>query len=121
MRALKAWEKRFLAYPVIVFAVLLLGYFYHNRSPEIIKETKHYIIYSTATKKQTNQTAQVAEIVYKGYLQLADQLGLKVKLQQKLKIKLFKDREEFRRCNPNIGWMEGFYRTPNCYQYFPPH
>jgi hypothetical protein len=118
MQVLKAWEKCFLALLTIIIAVLLLNYFYHNRSPEIIKETEHYIIYSTATKEQTDEIAQVAEIVYKGYLQLSDQLGLKVQPHPKLKMKLYKNRQEFRRCNPNIGWIEAFYIRPYCYQYY---
>lgn len=118
MRVLKAREKHFLLYLAIASAVLLSVYFYRYWSSEIIKETEHYIIYSTATKVQTNQIAQVAEIVYKGYLQFSDQLGLKVRPHPKLKMKLFKNREEFRRCNPNIGWVEAFYRRPYCYQYY---
>jgi hypothetical protein len=35
-----------------------------------------------------------------------------------LKVKLFKDRAEFRRVNPNLGWAEAFYREPYCRAYF---
>jgi hypothetical protein len=33
-------------------------------------------------------------------------------------VKLFKDRGEFRRINPNLGWAEAFYREPYCRAYF---
>lgn len=38
--------------------------------------------------------------------------------ETRLKIKLFKDRTEFRLCNRVRGWAEGFYRYPYCYQYY---
>jgi hypothetical protein len=33
-------------------------------------------------------------------------------------VKLFKDRAEFRRVNPGLGWAEAFYREPYCRAYF---
>ncbi len=50
--------------------------------------------------------------------QLASQLQCTIRPHPKLKMKLFKDREEFRRCNRSCGWAEAFYRTPYCYQYY---
>jgi len=35
---------------------------------------------------------------------------------QKLKLKLYKDRDEFKRCN-RVGWAEARYRKPYCHQY----
>ncbi len=76
------------------------------------------MIYSTATPEQTAQIGQVAEIVYVSYRQLADQLQCEIQPHPKLKIKLFKDREEFRHCNRIRDWAEAFYRKPYCYQYY---
>ena len=35
-----------------------------------------------------------------------------------LKMKLFKDRKEFRRTHPSLGWAEAFYRAPYCQAYY---
>jgi hypothetical protein len=37
----------------------------------------------------------------------------------KLRVKLFKDRDEFRWVNPGLGWAEAIYRKPYCLAYFP--
>lgn len=39
-------------------------------------------------------------------------------MHPKLKVKLFKDRSEFRWINPNLHWAEAFYREPYCRAYF---
>jgi hypothetical protein len=46
------------------------------------------------------------------------QVKIAPKPHDKLRIKLFKDRDEFRSFNPHCGWAEAFYSTPYCYQYY---
>ncbi len=87
-------------------------------SPEIVVETDHYQILSSATEEQTREIGQVAEIVYSGYWQLTENLQRTLQPHAKLGIKLFKDRPEFRRCNGVYNWVEAFYRPPYCYQYY---
>ena len=118
MRALSTREKRLILYLAILIVFFLGDYFYRYWSPDIIRETEHYVIYSTATPEQTDEIAEIAEIVYEGYLELAKQLQQDIKPHPKLKMKLFKNRKEFRRCNRFIGWAEAFYKKPYCYQYY---
>ncbi|MBF0329938.1 MAG: DUF1570 domain-containing protein [Nitrospirae bacterium] len=118
MRRLSRREKILL----ICFAVLIAVFAWDRArriwSPKITIETDHYTIYSTATPDQTQKIGLVAEIQYAGYMKFLEQLMIAPLRHEKLKIKLFKDRKEFRLCNSDIGWMEAFYRKPYCYQYY---
>jgi hypothetical protein len=118
MRPLKPREKRMLVYLGIFLAVVAWDTARRRWSPDIVQETEHYTIFSTATPDQTAEIGRVAEIVYAGYRQLADRLECQINSHPKLKIKLFKDREEFKHCNRVAGWAEAFYRKPYCYQYY---
>ncbi len=118
MRALTSREKRVL----VLFAVFcgILGWDSVRRrwSPDVVLETEHYLIRSSATTDQTREIGLAAEIVYQGCLQLAGELQHAVQPHPRLKIKLFKDRDEFRFCNRIRDWAEAFYRRPYCYQYY---
>lgn len=118
MRRLNARERRFLIYLGIFAAILGWDTVRRHWSPDIVQETEHYVVYSTATAEQTEEIARVAEIVHAGYGRFADRFGCEICPRGKLKIKLFKDREEFRHCNRVRGWAEAFYRKPYCYQYY---
>lgn len=118
MRALKARENRMLAYLGVFLAIVAWDTTRRRWSADVVEETKHYVIYSTATPGQTIQIGHVAEIVYAGYRKLAGRLECEIQPHAKLKIKLFKDRQEFRHCNRIRGWAEAFYRKPYCYQYY---
>ncbi len=118
MRALKPREKRLLAYLGVLLAFVAWDTVRRHWSPDVVEETEHYVIYSTATPDQTAQIGRVAEIVYAGYRRLADQLGCEMHPHPKLRMKLFKDRDEFRHCNRIRGWAEAFYREPYCHQYY---
>jgi hypothetical protein len=118
MRALTVREKRLLACLAVLVIVLSWDTVRRRWSPTTKIETEHYLIYSTATADQTREIGRVAEIVHRGYLRLLDDLQRHVPPHPKLKIKLFKDREEFRFCNRVRGWAEAFYRRPYCYQYY---
>ena len=118
MRALKPREKRMLIYLGLLLAFIAWDTVRRRWSPSTVEETQHYVIYSSATAEQTAQTGRVAEIVYAGYLELADRLDCEIRPHAKLKMKLFKDRDEFRHCNRGVGWAEAFYRKPYCCQYY---
>jgi hypothetical protein len=90
----------------------------HHWSPHVRLETEHYRLLSSATEEQTREIGRVAEIVYAGYLRLLDDLQWTPPPHPGLQIRLFKDREEFRRCNRVHDWAEAFYIPPICYQYF---
>ncbi len=118
MRVLQKREKRLLVYLALILIVLFCDYIYRRRTVTTIQETEHYIIFSSATDEQTNEIADIAEITYDGYLKFIEQLQLPVKPHPKLKMKLFKDRQEFRRCNRIHSWYEAFYKYPYCCQYY---
>jgi hypothetical protein len=122
-------EHRFLIIFVLLFAIL--GYRIYRIWSEpatkdtkslwtasITKETEHYIISSSATPRQTEEIADVAEIVYAGYKDFIGQLKKEISPHPKLQMKLYKDREEFRRCNRITNWYEAYYSYPYCYQYY---
>jgi hypothetical protein len=86
--------------------------------PTLRLEGPHHVIYSTATPGQTQATAHVLELLYGAY---SNRLGTLTGFRRdppKLEVKLFKDRVEFRRINPGLGWAEAFYREPYCRAYF---
>lgn len=118
MRALTPREKRVLVYFGIFCAILGWDCFRRRWTSHAPFETEHYLIESSATPGQTREIGQVAEIVYRGYQELIGQLQHATSPHPKLRMKLFKDRDEFRRCNRGIGWAEAFYRRPYCYQYY---
>ncbi len=86
--------------------------------PSITLEAAHHLIYSTATRQQTEETAHSLELLYQAYSNRLGSLDTFQSVHPKLKVKLFKDRAEFRRINPNLGWAEAFYREPYCRAYF---
>ncbi len=105
-----------------LFAVLSVIYgwdCWHRRwSPSITQETEHYIVYSTASPEQTQKIGDVVETLYGAYHDFfGDAFGANVG-DAKLKLKLFGDRDKFRRCNRVRGWAEALYRKPYCYAYY---
>ena len=118
MRKLTNREKRLLVLFSIFMTIYLADFYHRFWWPSIVRETEHYKIYSTATAEQTDEIAEIVEIVYAKYLQLFEQFGFQIQEHPKLKMKLFRDREEFRRCNRIYDWAEAFYRKPYCYQYY---
>lgn len=86
--------------------------------PAVTLESPHYFVRSSATKQQTEEMAQAAEQLYVAY---SNRLGTLTNLSRthpRLAMKLYKDREEFRRINPGLGWGEAFYRRPACNAYY---
>jgi hypothetical protein len=118
VRGMKARDKRLLVYFAVFLIIAAWGFMPRIWVPKVRLETDHYAITSSATPAQTREIALVAEIVYDGYGRLLGQWHREVRPHPKLKVKLFKDRREFRRCNRVWGWAEGFYRKPYCYQYY---
>jgi len=86
--------------------------------PTAVVDTAHHRIYSTATHAQTEQTARTLELLYDAY---SDRLGALVGFESRhplMQLKLFKDRREFRRIHPGVGWAEAFYKEPYCRAYY---
>ena len=111
-------EIRLIIYLVVLIVGLLCYKLYFTWFPDKTLESSHYIIYSTATEAQTRKVGEVADLLFEQYTSV---LGKRLTFEipkAKLKLKLYKNREEFRRYNPTIGWGEAFYLYPYCHQYF---
>lgn len=86
--------------------------------PSVTIETARLSIQSSASQAQTEDTARVLELLYTAYSNRLGSLPEFQRVHPKLKVRLFKDRTEFRRINPGLGWAEAFYREPYCRAYF---
>lgn len=57
------------------------------------------------------------EVLYSTYVELLQSVPTISEPHAKLQVKLYRDRNEFKRCN-RVGWAEAFYRAPFCHAYF---
>ena len=111
-------EMRMLLYLLVLLGFAAWKFVPRPWHPSLTLETPCHIIYSTATREQTEATAHALELLYGAY---SNRFGHFAGFQHehpRLKVKLFKDREEFRRINPGLGWGEAYYREPYCRAYF---
>lgn len=111
-------QGRFLVYLMVLLVVTAWRYVPRPWKPTCTIETGHFAIYSTATQEQTRDMAEKLELLYIAYSKRFASLPTFDPNHPKLKVKLFKDRQEFRRINPGLGWAEAFYRKPYCRAYF---
>jgi hypothetical protein len=119
-RRFTAREIRLLCCLVVLLAVLAWKFVPRPWHPTTRFEAPHYLIYSAATQPQTTDTAHALELLYNTY---SNRLGGLPQFQHdhpKLKVKLYRDRSEFRHINPGLGWAEAYYREPYCRAYFSP-
>src|SRR5438034_4565657 len=109
---------RLIGYLLILAAVAAWKFIPRPWHPTVTMETALYAIASTATRAQTEEIARVAEELYVAYSNQFSSLPTFDRSHPKLKMKLFKNRDEFRRINPGLGWAEAFYRKPYCRAYY---
>ena len=117
-RLLGSRRNRLIAYLLILAAVAAWKFIPRPWHPTVTMETAHYMIASSATRAQTEEIGHVVEELYLAYSNQFCSLPNFDKAHPKLKMKLFKSRDEFRRINPNLGWAEAFYRKPYCRAYY---
>jgi Protein of unknown function (DUF1570) len=86
--------------------------------PAITFEAPHHLILSSATQAETADTAHALELLYSAYSNRFGSLPQFQREHPKLKVKLFRDRDEFRRINPGLGWAEAYYQAPYCRAYY---
>jgi hypothetical protein len=115
---LKAREKRLLVYLAIVVGFAVWKFAPRSWTPERTLETAHYQIASTATLEQTEAMARTVEVLYAAYSNRFSTLPTFSTNHPKLKLLLYKDRDEMRRINRGLGWAEAFYRKPYCRAYY---
>jgi hypothetical protein len=114
----KSGQTRWLIYLLVLLGVAAWKYVPRPWHPSITLETAHHIIYSSASRQQTEDTAHAMNLLYDAY---SNRMGTLPQFQRhhpKLKVKLFKDRDEFRWINPGLGWAEAYYQEPFCRAYF---
>ena len=117
-RRFKARHIRFLVYFLVLAGITAWRFVPHPWHPTLILQTPHHIIYSTATRQQTEDTARALESLYLAYSNRFRELPQFQVTDSRLKLKLYKDRNEMRSIHPSMGWAEAFYRAPYCHAYF---
>ena len=115
---LSARAKRLLVYLIVVLGFAAWKFIPRPWHPTLTMDAPHHTIYSTADQEQTADTARALELLYQAYSNRFGALPDFERDHQKLKVKLFKDRAEFRKINPGLGWAEAYYRKPFCRAYF---
>lgn len=81
-------------------------------------ETTHYAIASTAASSQTVLVSNAVESLHGAYTTFfGDSLKIDVD-RPKLKLVLYKDRQEFKAHNRSSPWAEAFYLAPLCHAYY---
>lgn len=115
---LNSRQARFFVYLTVLLLVAGWRYVPRPWKPACTITTAHFTVYSTATDWQTRDMAEKLEILYTAYSNCFSGLPTFDTNHPKLKVKLFKNREEFRHINPGLGWAEAFYRKTYCRAYF---
>ena len=108
-------KKRFLI-DILLVIVVFSGYFWYTHwKPLHELESGHYKAFSTASIEQTREALKKVETLYRAYTTFWDvNTGT---VGDKLLLKIYSSRKEFKRANPLSGWAEAFYREPYCHQY----
>ena len=110
---------------LLIIIMVLLGiytareYWMRNYANRITVETAHYTITSTATPPQTILVGESVESLYTAYTAFFKGMIPLKGNQDKLKLRLFRDKQEFSCYNKSSSWAEAFYKYPCCYAYYP--
>jgi hypothetical protein len=108
-------QKRLLIDLLLVVAVFGGYFWYTHWTPSHKSESEHYKAFSSASDEDTKEALRRLEILYQTYTIFWNvQAG---STDNKLLLKIYSSRKEFKRANPMSGWMEAFYKEPYCYQY----
>ena len=105
---------------IMIFLGIFVGrdYWLRYYGNKITVETDHYIISSTATQPQTILVGAAAESLYAAYTAFFKDMINFNGNALKLKLVLYKDKQEFTVHNKSSVWAEAFYQTPYCYAYY---
>lgn len=110
--------KRLLILFGLLLALVVGDKIYRRWTPTNSHTTAHYVIQSSALPSQTEDIGAKLEALHAAYVDLFKSWPEVQQPHALLKVKLFKDRQEFQRCNRGIGWAEAFYRPPYCHAYY---
>ncbi|MHC4591062.1 MAG: DUF1570 domain-containing protein [Planctomycetota bacterium] len=86
--------------------------------PKLTVTTRHYVIRSTCPRQQAEQAGRALEALYGAYVEFFADLPGVTQEHNRLRVCLYRDRDEFRRYNPHAGWAEAFYRQGRCHAYY---
>lgn len=107
-----AREKRLLLYLLLVGCFAAWKLVPRPWNAARVVETVHWRIESTATEPQTREVGERLEVLYAAYTNRFAGLTTLKRVHPRLKVRLHKDRTEFRRIYPGLGWAEAFYKKP---------
>ena len=111
-------HRRLLVLFGLLLSLVAFDWLWRRWTPTCAVQTQNYAIQSTATPEQTQEIGRVLEALHTAYTETLAGYPQVTQPHDKLQIKLFRDRKEFRRCNRIWGWAEAFYSKPCCYQYY---
>jgi hypothetical protein len=110
--------RRSLIYLTLAFGVLMWDLGRRSWAPERELETEHYRIQSSASEGDTKTVGDAVESLNAAYGEyFADRIPADAK-PGLLRMKLYRDRGEFRFVNRINGWAEAFYLKPFCHAYY---
>jgi hypothetical protein len=117
-RQLRASEVRWMFYLLVVLGIAGWKFLPRPWKPPVVLETEHYVITSAADRGKTEEIGRVVEMLHATYSNRFGTLpGFKHE-HPKLKLRLYRDRKQFRWANPNVAWAEAYYRKPYCCAYY---
>jgi len=110
-----SYKKRILI-DLLLVSVVFGGYFWYTHRTSAYKlESEHYSALSSVSIEETKDALSKAETLYQTYTAFWDvKAGT---ADNKLLLKIYSSRKEFKRANPLPGWAEAIYRAPYCHQY----
>lgn len=111
----RSYKKRILI-DLLLVSVVFGGYFWYTHRTSAYKlESEHYSALSSVSIEETKDALSKAETLYQTYTAFWDvKAGT---ADNKLLLKIYSSRKEFKRANPLPGWAEAIYRAPYCHQY----
>lgn len=109
---------RWVIYLAIVAGIAAWKFVPRPWHPAVHVTTAHYEIASTATRERTEEIGQVVEVLYTAYSNRFHTLPSFKREHPRLRLRLYKDRDELRKVNLGMGWAEAFYRKPYCHAFY---
>lgn len=109
-------SKKRLLIDLLLVAVVFGGYFWYTHwTPALKLESEHYKALSNVSLEGTQDALSKVETLYQTYTSF---WGVNARSNDnKLLLKIYSSRKEFKRANPLSGWAEAFYSEPYCHQY----
>jgi hypothetical protein len=108
-------DKKRLLIDLLLVTVVFGGYFWYTHwTPAHKLESEHYRALSNVSMEDTRDALNRAETLYRTYTTFWDVKA--VSADNKLQLKIYSSRKEFKRANPMSGWAEAFMaciKTPS--------